>query len=133
MGIGIAAGVVAVIIDMLIPWEDICPVLGPAQKLAEFGSGLIADLQAWLAKAESLLEAGSSSEASEEARAGLGGILDRAGEIASDVRDRAVDIVIAPLRALIDLAQDLLGSVRETVDAARDVMASIEDVGCGVV
>ena len=130
LGIGIAAAVGVVVVDLLIPWEDVCVVLGPAQRLAEIGTGLIADLQAWLAKAESLLQAGLSNEASEEARSGLGGLLDRAGEIASDVRDGAVDIVTAPLRALIDLGQDLLSAVHEAVDAARSVAASIEEARC---
>ena len=115
---------------MLIPWEDICPVLGPAQRLAEVGAGLIAELQSWLAKAESLLQTGSSNEASEEARTGLGSLLDRAGEIAGDARDRAVDIVTAPLQSLIDLAQDMLNSIQETVDAALDVTATAEELGC---
>ena len=130
LGIGISAAVVAAIIDMLIPWDEICPVLAPAQRLAEAGTGLIAELEAWLAKAESFLQTGESSEVSEEARTGLGGILDRAGDIVGDVRDTAVDIVTAPLRALIDLAQGLLSSIQETVDAALDVIAVVEELGC---
>ena len=130
LGIGISVAVVAAIIDMLIPWDEICPVLAPAQRLAEAGTGLIAELEAWLAKAESFLQSGESSEASEEARTGLGGILDRAGDIVGDVRDTAVDIVTAPLRALIDLAQDMLSSIQETVDAALDMIVVVEELGC---
>ena len=130
LGIGISVAVVAAIIDMLIPWDEVCPVLAPAQRLAEAGSGLIAELEAWLAKAESLLQSGESSEASEEARSGLGGILDRAGDMVGDVQETAVDIVTAPLRALIDLAQDTLSSIQETVDAALDVTATAEELGC---
>ena len=130
LGIGISAAVVAAIIDMLIPWDKICPILAPAQRLAEAGSGLIAELEAWLTRAESFLHSGDSSEASEEARTGLGGILDRAGNIVGDVRDTAVDIVTAPLRELIDLAQDTLNSIQESVDAALDVIATVEELGC---
>ena len=130
LGIGIAAAIGVMVVDLLIPWEDICPILGPAQRLAEIGTGLIAELQSWLAKAESLLQTGSSNESSEEARTGLGGILDRAGEIAGDVRDSAVDIVTAPLRALIDLGQEVLRAVQEAVDAARNVIATIDEARC---
>ena len=130
LGIGIAVAALALTNDADIAWDEICPVLGPAQRLAEAGSGLIAELEGWLAKAESFLQSEVSSEVSEEARTGLGGILDRAGDIVGDVRDTAVDVVSGPLRALVDLAQELLASVREAVDAARDVMASIEDSDC---
>ena len=130
LGIGISVAVVVAIIDMLIPWDEICPVLAPAQRLAEAGSILIVELEAWLAKAESLLQSGESSEASEETRTGLGGILDSAGDIIGDVRDTTVDIVTAPLRALVDLAQDTLNSIQESVDAALYVVATAEELGC---
>lgn len=130
LGIGIAAAIGVMVVDLLIPWEDICPILGPAQRLAEVGAVLIAELQSWLAKAESLLQTGSSNEASEEARTGLGSLLDRAGEIAGGVQGTAIDIVTAPLQSLIDLAQDMLKSIQETVDTALDVTATAQELGC---
>ena len=42
-----------------------------------------------------------------------------------------IDTVTAPLRVLIDLAQAVLSAVQAAVDAARDVMASVDEARCG--
>ena len=118
------------IVNLLIPWEDICAVIGPAQRVADTGATLLVSLQDWLAKAESLLATGSSDQVTEQARTGLGGIVDRAEAIVSDVKDSAIDIVTAPLQRLIDLAQGVLSAVQAAVDAARDVVASVDEARC---
>ncbi len=136
LAIGVVIGVVGagatgiVIVNLLIPWEDICAVIGPAQRVADTGATLLVSLQDWLAKAESLLATGSSDQVTEEARTGLGGIVDRAEAIVSDVKDSAIDIVTAPLQRLIDLAQGVLSAVQAAVDAARDVVASVDEARC---
>ena len=128
-GIVLAAATGAMVINLLIPWEDICAVVGPAQRVAETGSKLLTDLQDWLTKAESFLAADSPEQAA-DTRAGLGGILDRAGSIVSDAKESAIDIVTAPLLAVVDLAQGVLSAVQATVDAARDVLASVDETRC---
>ncbi len=136
LAIGVVIGVVGagatgiVIVNLLIPWEDICAVIGPAQRVADTGATLLVSLQDWLAKAESLLATGSSDQVTEQARTGLGGIVDRAEAIVSDVKDSAIDIVTAPLQRLIDLAQGVLSAVQAAVDAARDVVASVDEARC---
>ena len=136
LAIGVVIGVVAagttgiVIVNLLIPWEDICAVIGPAQRVADTGATLLVSLQDWLAKAESLLATGSSDQVTEQARSGLGGIVDRAEAIVIDVKDSAIDIVTAPLQRLIDLAQGVLSAVQAAVDAARDVVASVDEARC---
>ena len=136
LAIGVVIGVVGagatgiVIVNLLIPWEDICAVIGPAQRVADTGATLLVSLQDWLAKAESLLATGSSDQVTEQARSGLGGIVDRAEAIVSDVKDSAIDIVTAPLQRLIDLAQGVLSAVQAAVDAARDVVASVDESRC---
>ena len=57
VALGVVIGLIAagsagvVVVNLLIPWEDICAALGPAQIMAETGSTLITELLAWLDKA----------------------------------------------------------------------------------
>ena len=128
-GLVLAAAIGFIAIEVLLPWEDICAVVGPAQKVVETGSALLADLDAWLARAESFLSTSPPEEAT-EARKGLGGLVDKAAEVAAGAAGVAVDVMTAPLEALIDLAQLLLGAVQAEVDAARDLLASIDQSRC---
>ena len=126
-----AAGVVGVlVVNIAIPWEDVCAVLGPAQTLSEAGSSLLAQLQEWLAKAESFLATMGSAEDIAETRSGLGGLIDKAKDVVGDIQSALVDIVVAPLELLIVLAKSVLGSVQEAVDAAQRVIASIDASRC---
>ena len=130
-GFILAAAIGVVVVNLIIPWEDVCAVLGPAQTLAEAGSKLLSQLQDWLTKAESFLTTiGSTEEAAGEAKTGLAGLLDKAKEVAGDVTEAAIDIVTLPLEALIALAKVVLGEVQASVDAARNVIASIDAARC---
>ena len=136
MGLGVLIGAIAVggiaivVVQIIIPWDVICATIAPTQRVVETGSALIAELRAWLDAAESALSAGSSPEQTAQAREGLGGLLDKAKGTAVDVASAAANVATAPLRALIDIAQALLGAVQETVDAARDSLASIDRTQC---
>ena len=124
-----AAGVM--VVNLIIPWEDVCAVLGPAQALAESGSRLLAQLQDWLTDAESFLTTVSTTdEEAVEARTGLAGLLDKAKDVTGDVGATLVDILTMPLQALITLAKVVLSSVQDSVDAARNVIASIDAARC---
>ena len=130
-GFILAAAIGVVVVNLIIPWEDVCAVLGPAQTLAEAGSKLLTQLQDWLTKAESFLTTiGSTEEAAGEAKTGLAGLIDKAKEVTGDVAAAAIDIVTLPLEALIALAKVVLGEVQASVDAARNVIASIDAARC---
>lgn len=130
-GLAVAAAVGIVTVNVLIPWEDICAALDPAQALAEVGSRLLVQLQEWLSLAEGLVNnLGPEEREADEAKSGLAGLLEQAKDIAGDAGSGVVDIVAVPLRALIDLAQVVLTSVQAAVDAARDVMASVDAARC---
>ena len=132
MGLGALIGAVAiggvaiVIVQIIIPWDVICATIAPTQRLVEAGGALIAELRSWLDAAEAALSAGATEEQTTQAREGLGGLIDRARDQALDVASSAANVVAAPLRALIDIAQALLAVAQEAVDAALESLASIE-------
>ena len=128
-GIVLAAATGVMVINLLIPWEEVCAVVGPAQRVAETGAKLLTDLQDWLTKAESFLETATPEETA-EARTGLSGILDKAGGIASGATRAVADIVTAPLQGLIALSKAVLSEVQAAVDAARDVLSSVDEARC---
>ena len=135
--LGIGLGIIltaalgwVVVVQILVPWEAICATVAPTQELVRLGSALIAELQAWLATAEEFLAAGATPEQTEQAREGLGGLLDRAKGEAQAATSVVVDVVTAPLRLLIDAAQAALAAVQDVVDAARESLASIDQSRC---
>ena len=130
IGAAVIGGGAIVIVQIIIPWDVICATIAPTQRLIEAGGALIAELRSWLDAAEATLSAGSPEEQTTQAREGLGGLLDRAKEEALDVASAAANVATAPLRALIDIAQALLGAVQEAVDAARESLASIDRTQC---
>ena len=125
-GVLLAAAIGVIVVNIILPWEDICAVLGPAQELARVGSDLIDDLRAWLAQAERFLTADAPSDAARPD--GLEGLLDRARDVADTVIAPALT---APLRALIDVVDGVLLAVQAAVDAARDVVSAIDSSRCG--
>ncbi len=126
----LVVGVVGFIaINAMIPWEEICAVVGPAREMAGIGSALLTDLEAWLAQANDLLTM-EAPETTTEARTGLGGLIGRATEVAEGAVAGTVNVLTAPLRDLIDHAQTLLAAVREAVDAARAVLESVDEARC---
>ena len=129
-GVGLAIGIGILVIEILIPWEEVCAVLPPALKVVEIGGQLLTDLQAWLVKAEEFLSFGASEQAASEIRSGFGGLLDRAREITGDAVESVVSFVTAPLRTLIDLAQNLIGGIQSTVAASEEIIASIDATKC---
>ena len=136
LGLGVIAGflvagvVGVVVVNIAIPWEDVCAVLGPAQTLAESGSSLLAQLQEWLIKAEGFLATMGSAEEVAEAKSGLAGLIDKAKDVVGEIQDALVDIVVAPLQALIVVAKAVLNSVQDAVDAAQRVVASVDASRC---
>ena len=128
--LGLAIGIVILVIDTLLPWEQVCAVLPPAQKVVEIGGPLLTDLQAWLAKAEEFLSTGASEQAASEVKSNFGGLLDRAEEITGDVVESVISFVTAPLRTLIDLAQNLISNRQSAVAASEDIIASIDATKC---
>ena len=136
LGLGVVggfvlAGVVGVVaVDLIVPWEEVCAVVGPTQQLAETGSKLLTQLEDWLLRAESFLTTVSPEEEAGETRTGLAGVVDKARQITGGAADAAVDLVTLPLRALIDLAKIMLVEVQAVVDAARNVLASVDAARC---
>ena len=126
-GVLLAAAIGVIVVNIILPWEDICAVLGPAQELTRAGSELIDDLRAWLAQAERFLAADAPSDAGARPD-GLGGLLDRARDVTETVIAPALT---APLRALIDVVDGVLLAVQAAVDAARDVASAIDSSRCG--
>lgn len=129
-GFILASAVGVMVVNVIIPWEDVCAVLGPAQTLAETGSRLLTQLQDWLTNAENFLTTIGSDEEVGEARTGLAGLIDRAKEVTSDVEAAVVDVLTMPLQALIALAKVVLSAVQSSVEAAQNVMASIDAARC---
>ena len=124
----IAIGVAA--LDALLPWDGICAALAPMQHLVEAGSKLIPSLQHWLTQAQELLSQRPTA-ASEEARSGLAGLLDQATDVGVGLARTALDLLTAPLQALIALAKETLGAVQEAVDAAQRAIAAADAAQCG--
>ena len=129
-GVGLAIGIGILVIEILIPWEEVCAVLPPALKVVEIGGQLLTDLQAWLVKAEEFLSFGASEQAKSEVKSDFGGLLDRAKEITGDAVESVVSLVTAPLRTLIDLAQSLISNIQSTVAASEEIIASIDATKC---
>lgn len=128
-GLVLAAATGVVAVNLILPWEDICATLPHLQRVAEVGSRLLVDLQAWLTQAQDLLSLRPSASI-EEARSGLSGLLDQAAGIGADVAGTALNVVTAPLQALIALTKDVLEAVQAAVDAARDAIAAIAAARC---
>ena len=124
-----AAAIGVLVVNLILPWEDICAAIGPMQQVAESGSRLITDLQSWLTQVQDLLSQRPSASG-EEARSGLSGLLDRATDVAGDVASTALDIMTAPLEALIALAQATLAATQDAVDAARNAVAAVDQARC---
>ena len=135
VGLGALLGAVAIggvgfyVVQLMIPWEAICATVAPSQRIVETGGALIADMRAWLDAAEAALSTGDPAEA-EQAKSGLGGLLDRAKEQAVETGGSLLDVATAPLRALIDLAQVVLAAVSEAVDAATAALDAIDSTRC---
>ncbi len=130
VGVILAGGFAIVIVQILIPWEAICATVAPSQEVVRLGSLLIAELQAWLLKAEEFIGSGGSPAQGTEVREGLGGLLDRAKGEVQAATSVVVDVVTAPLRLLIDAAQVILDAVQGVVDAARESLDSIDQSRC---
>lgn len=135
VGLGALLGAVATggvgfyVVQLMIPWEAICATVAPSQRIVEMGGALITDLRAWLDAAEAALSSGDPSEA-EQAKSGLGGLLDRAKEEAVETGGTLLSVATAPLRAVIDLAQAVLAAVSEAVDAAAAALDAIDSTRC---
>jgi hypothetical protein len=129
LGVMLAAIVGVVVVDLIIPWEDICLAVGPAQNVIVAGSALLTDLEEWLTAAEEFLAVSPPSEGS-EARSGLSGLLSRATQVAGEAAATTINVLTAPLRLLIDLAQALVSAVQASMDAARDLLANIDTARC---
>ncbi len=130
-GFIVAAAIGFVVVNVMIPWEDVCAVLVPAQVLADTGSRLMIQLQEWLTTAENFLATlGGSEEEAGEVKTGLAGLLDKAKEVTGEVTAAVTRVLVLPLQALIELAKVVLGQVQESVDAARNVMAGIDAARC---
>lgn len=123
-------GVAVIIVQIIIPWDAICATVAPAQRVVETGGALIAELRAWLDAAEAALSAGGSPDQTATAREGLGGLLDRARDTAATTTGAAVDVMIAPIRALVSLAVSVLGAIEETVESARASLEAIDQTQC---
>ena len=120
---------IAIIIESLIPWEEVCLVVNAAQAVLETGDILITQLQDWLTKAESFLTTATPEQTS-EARTGLSGLLDKAGDIVGDATRTFIDILTTPLRALIDFTESVLSDVQDSVNEARNVLANVDLSSC---
>ena len=131
IGVALAGGFAIVMVQILIPWEAICATVAPSQEVVRLGGLLIAELQAWLLKAEEFVSSGGSPAQGTEVREGLGGLLDRAKGEVQTATNVVVDVVTAPLRLLIDAAQAVLAAVQGVVEAARESLDSIDRARCG--
>lgn len=121
-GFLVAAAVGVVVVNLMLPWEDICAVLAPTQALIETGTVLLDRLQGWLIDAESLVAAGKTG-VSDSAASGLSGII-------SSGIGKGVEIAAAPIEALIDVAQAVVAAVQATLDAAHAVVESVDSARC---
>lgn len=128
-GFVLAAAVGVVVVNLLIPWEDICAVVPPLQTTLTVGGDLLAALSAWLEQAQAWL-ALRPGDAPAEAREGVGGLLDAAQGIAGSAATVALDVVSAPLRVVVAVAAQVLDAVQTAVDAARGALESIDMARC---
>ena len=119
------------VVNLIIPWEDVCAVLAASHVVVDAGSSLISQLIEWLDAADTYLVAAPSAEsAPAEAATGLSGLLDQAKALTSSVQETAVNLVTLPLRALIEIARAVLSAVQESVDAAQGVIESVDAARC---
>ena len=131
VGLLIAGGTGVVVVNLIIPWEDVRAVLAASHVVVEAGSSLISQLIEWLDAADAYLVAAPAAEsAPSEAATGLSGLLDQAKSVTSSVQETAVNLVTLPLRALIEIAQVVLSAVQESVDAAQRVIESVDAARC---
>ncbi len=129
LGIMVAASAGLVILNIIIPWEDICAAVTPMQRIVATGSDLLTALHAWLSQAGEWL-ALRPGDAPAEAKEGLGGLLDAAKGIAGSTVGHALDVLTAPLRALVAVAAQVIEAVQAAVDAARDALAAVDEARC---
>ena len=130
LGVVLAASVGLVVVDLLVPWEDICLVVGPAQEVAVAGTALLSELDAWLTAAEEFLTVSPPSDGS-EARSGLSGLVNRVAQVAGETAaTTAANILTAPFRVLIDVTQAMVAAVQAVVDAANNVLSTIDTARC---
>ena len=137
LGIGAVAGLMiagatgVLVINLLIPWEDVCLALSASHAVVETGSNLISQLIEWLdAAAEFLVAAPEGEQDTGEAARGLAGLLDQAKSVTNSVQETAINLITMPLRALIDIARAVLSAVQESVDAAKGVIESVDAARC---
>ena len=129
LGVVLAASVGLVVVDLLVPWEDICLVVGPAQEVAVAGTALLSELDAWLTAAEEFLTVSPPSDGS-EARSGLSGLVNRVAQVAGETAaTTAANILTAPFM-LIDVTQAMVAAVQAVVDAANNVLSTIDTARC---
>ena len=137
MGIGAVAGLIiaggagVLVVNLLIPWEDVCLALAASHTVVETGSNLISQLIEWLDAADAFLVAAPEGEQdTAEAATGLAGLLDQAKSVTSSVQETATNLITMPLRALIEIAKVVLSAVQESVDAAKGVIESVDAARC---
>ena len=85
-GFVLAAIVGVVVVNLLIPWEDICAVVPPLQTTIGVGGELLTALSAWLEQAQTWLALRPEDPTGD--REGLGGLLDAAQGHCGRRRDR---------------------------------------------
>ena len=122
--VGLAVGWVLALSFNAVP-SDFCTAVEAASAVTTIGTSLLVDLDAWIIRAQDLLTL--ELPASPETREGLGGLLDRAKDVAEAGVAGAVNALTAPLTDLLDLARSLLDSVREAVEAADKLLEALED------
>ena len=123
-------GIAVYVINIIIPWEAICATLGPMQTLSTQASALLGELRTWLGGAEALLASASTADVPDEMSSGLGGLIDRAADIASDASSSVLNVVTAPLRGLIAAAEGVVAAVQAVLDSVTDAIASIDASRC---
>ena len=124
----LAVGTGVLVVNLLLPWEEICATIGPLQVMAREGQKVITALVEWLEQAEGLLAA--TVDVPSNLGGALSGILDRAGQVTGDALSTALDVLTAPLQALIDLAKATLLAVGQAVEAAENTLASVDQARC---
>jgi hypothetical protein len=128
-GLVLAAAIGVVAVNLILPWDDICATFPHLQRVAEVGSKLLVNLQAWLTQAQDFLSLRPLTS-TEEARTGLSGLLDQAADVGVNVARTTLNVVTAPLQALIALTKEVLAAVQAAVDAARDAIDAIDAARC---
>ena len=124
LAVGLGAGWVLALSFNIVP-ADVCTAVEATAAVTTIGSTLLVDLDAWIIRAQDLLTL--ELPASAGTREGLGGLLDRAKNVAEAGVVGAVHALTAPLTDLLDLARSLLSAVREAVKAADNLLEALED------